>query len=77
VLDVHQDQLLVLLLMVEAKLDQRRRLGPDDRVGDGEELRHRGVDMSAIAADLGGTGDARPDRAAAVGGARPPPRNRS
>ncbi len=55
-LDVHEDQLLVLLLMVKAELDQRRRFSPGDGVQGGDELRHRCVDMGAISPDLGDAG---------------------
>ena len=50
-LDVHQHQFLMLLLVVKAKLDERRRLAPHriaDRVG---KPQHRGGDVIAIGAD--------------------------
>src|SRR5476651_1509679 len=68
VLGVHQDQLLMLLLMVQAKLDERGTIG---RILI-EELSHRLRDMEAIGGDLLDTGTrdqpalwarmARPDR---------------
>ena len=50
--DVGQQQLLVLLLMLQAELDQRRDLGR----GLGQQPRHRGIDMGAIGADRGAVG---------------------
>ena len=52
-LDVHERQLLVLLLVVEPDLDDRRRLRPRlliALVGDGV---HRRVDVAAVATHLG------------------------
>ena len=84
VLDVHEHQLLVLLLVVQPELDQLRD-GVVRRIG--EEERHRLVDMRSVAGDLGhpragdhaafGTGMAGPGRLVvgveqvAVGGVEP------
>ena len=54
VLDVHEQQLLVLLLVVEAELDERGRRRGVARV---DELVHRVVDVRAVLRDLV---DARP-----------------
>src|SRR5579883_2370165 len=48
VLDIHQDQFLMLLLVVKAELDERRGGLPLRRVGALDEPRHRGADMVAI-----------------------------
>ena len=51
VLDVHQQQLLMLLLMVHAELDECGNVGPV-RVGTVDELAHCGIDVRPVAADL-------------------------
>jgi hypothetical protein len=50
--DVGQHQFLVLLLVIEADLDQRGELRQALLVGSLEELDHGGIDMPAIGADL-------------------------
>ena len=52
VLDVHQQQLLVLLLVVQAELDERGEVGPRVGVAAVDQLVHRGVDVGAVARDL-------------------------
>ena len=57
--DVGEHQLLVLLLVIEADLDEGRHARKGLGVGAVDETQHRGVDMGAIVADLGdgGAGD--------------------
>ena len=50
--DVGQHQFLMLLLVVEADLDQRREAGEALLTGGLEELDHGGIDMPAIGGDL-------------------------
>ena len=50
--DVGQHQFLMLLLVVEADLDQRRELDEALLAGSLEELDHGGIDMPAIVGDL-------------------------
>ena len=52
--DVGQHQFLMLLLVVEADLDQRRELASVASSAVCEELDHRGIDMRAIGRDLVG-----------------------
>ena len=52
--DVGQHQFLMLLLVVEADLDQRRQLGEALLAGGLEELDHGGIDMPAIGGDFVG-----------------------
>ena len=52
--DVGQHQFLMLLLVVEADLDQRHELGEALLAGGLEELDHGGVDMPAIGGDFVG-----------------------
>ena len=52
--DIGQHQFLMLLLVVEADLDQRRELGEAPLAGGLEELDHGGIDMPAIGGDLVG-----------------------
>ena len=51
VLDVHQDQLLMLLLVVQAQLGQRRDLAPHRLAGCLDQTKHRRGHMVAIGAD--------------------------
>src|SRR3984893_13312334 len=51
VLDVHQDQFLMLLLMMKPKLDKGGGLAPSFHGRLLDEPRHRGTDMVAIGAD--------------------------
>ncbi len=51
-LDVGQQQLLVLLLVVQAERDQRRQGGVRVIVERVDQVRHPGVDMGAIGRDL-------------------------
>ncbi len=51
VLDVHQDQFLVLLLMLHPEFDQRCDLAPSRLFGTFDHPRHRGTDMIAIGHD--------------------------
>jgi hypothetical protein len=64
VLDVHEQQLLVLLLVVEAELDDRRQLLERTAVEGGDQVTHAGVDVGAVAADVVG---ARPGDESALG----------
>jgi hypothetical protein len=50
--DVGQHQFLMLLLVVEADLDQRRELGEALLAGGLEEPDHGSVDMPAIGGDF-------------------------
>ena len=61
--DVGEHQFLMLLLVIEADLDQRRELAQLVLAGVAEEFHDGGVDMPAIGADLIGarTGDGRGD----------------
>ncbi len=52
--DIRQHQFLVLLLVVEADLDQRGELRQALLVGGLEELDHGGIDMPAIGGDFVG-----------------------
>src|SRR5690242_6297125 len=52
-LDVHEDQLLMLFLVIDAELDERRGIGPGYGIERAHERRHRPIDMGAIALDLG------------------------
>ena len=54
--DIHQDQFLMLLLVVQAEHDQRRSLGPDGCRRGGDEAFHRRVDMGAIGGNVGRRG---------------------
>ena len=67
VLDVHDEQLLVLLLVVQAELEQ---LGGPRRDRSIEQLAHRDVDVLAVPGDLGA---ARPRDQAALGAGVPRP----
>jgi hypothetical protein len=49
VLHVHQDQLLMLLLVMESELDERRQR----RIALLQKARHRRIDVTAIGGDLG------------------------
>jgi hypothetical protein len=51
-LDVHQHQLLVLLLVMDAELDQRRDRRPRVAVGAGDERKHRVGHSGAVSSDL-------------------------
>ena len=53
VLDVHQDQFLMLLLVMAAELDQRCHLGPDIVARRVDQPRRRSIDMAAIRRDVG------------------------
>ena len=59
-LDVHEQQLLVLLLVVQAELDQAPTSAATVTVD--QELGHRLVDVAAVGADLrhAGSGDQAP-----------------
>ena len=52
VLDVHEQQLLVLLLVVQAEHGQRGEVGPRVGVAAIDQLLHRGIDVGAVARDL-------------------------
>ncbi len=52
VLDVGHEQLLMLLLMLQAELDQRQDRGPRGAGGGFDQRRHRAIDMLAVASDL-------------------------
>ena len=54
--DVGQHQFLMLLLVVDADLDQRRDRRQGVLAGLVKEFHHRGVDMPAIGGDLVGAG---------------------
>jgi hypothetical protein len=58
VLDVHQDQLLMLLLVVEAQFDERGRVAPQIVGSRLDQSRHPRLDMPAISGHVG-TGRAR------------------
>jgi hypothetical protein len=50
--DVGEEQLLMLLLVMEADLEDARDLGPLRLVGAGEQLLDAGVDVGAKRGDL-------------------------
>ncbi len=52
VLDVHQDQLLMLLLVIEAELDQGFQVRPLRRGRFDDQPRHGGVHMRPIGQDM-------------------------
>ena len=52
--DVGQHQFLMLLLVIEADLDQRHQLGEGVLAGGLEEFHHGGIDMPAIGGDFVG-----------------------
>ena len=63
VLDVHEQQLLMLLLVVQTELDERGGFG----IALVDQLVHRGVDVRAVARDVGDRRSREQDRAAVAG----------
>ena len=52
--DIGPEQFLMLLLVMQADLDNRRDLARARFVGAADQRRHRGIDMRAIGRDIGG-----------------------
>ena len=52
VLDVHEQELLVLLLVVQTEPDERRQRRPRVGVAMIDQLLHRGIDVHAVPADF-------------------------
>ncbi|MET0802686.1 MAG: hypothetical protein ABW009_02225 [Acidimicrobiales bacterium] len=73
-LDVHEQQVLVLLLMVQAQLGE---VGDAGRDLTGEPLGHRLVHGLAVVADLGRTGAGEQAPVGGGGAACRPPRSTS